>query len=876
MNERQAETMRALAAERAQLAASDLNPSGPARPIDWSMGRATAHARALATALDRAVIALLPVVPPERGWALLAVGGYGRRELSPHSDVDLLLLCQKRDAAVENLANAVFYPLWDTGLEVLPAVRTLSEGRRLATDDLATRTASLHTRLLAGDAELYAVYSRAVLADARRGAARPFLKALLAAVRRRHSSYAEAAHGLEPDVKEGRGGLRDVQAIRWASLVALEAVDLEAVDALGYLDGDEVADLETGTEMLLQVRHRLHYLAGRKVDGLAFNYQPEVAAALGYGQVNGYLPVEHFMREMNARADAIARASDGFWEHVEERLLASPLAPVRQLATTARSAAAGSISPLNRPIPGPAPDGPDAALALFAEAARRGTLVGHALIRDLRATLRGAPPVGPWSTAARESFFAVLRGGEKAPLLLEAMADCGLLSLYLPEWDEVRYLARQDGYHLYTVDRHSAVAVEELNRIAAGQGPDGDLDASLSAEVVDFDLLLMATLLHDLAKGRQGDHAVIGVDLAAAVAERMGLSAQGVVDLAFLVRHHLLLARTASRRDLEDDTMIGGLATLIEEPDRLRMLYLLTVADSLATGPSAWTEWKASLVRDLFFRVLAAFGIGEEGAPALTRPARLAERRAELSAALTGQADPPAVMSFLASMPSTYLLSQPTEAVREQFALLQDLDGAPVRVLAKRATNGLYDEVTLVAPDHPGLLWRVCGVFALHGVNILEARVYSDDHGGALDVFRLADAFEAEIGEEKRTAIVRDLTLALEGRLSLGYRLARKLKHYSPVRNQPERPPRVAVDNGGSTAYTIVEVHAPDRLGLLYRITRALSELDLDIHVAKVTTRGPEAVDVFYVRDQRGAKVDDPEHVREVERAVYYELENAG
>jgi [protein-PII] uridylyltransferase len=354
----------------------------------------------------------------------------------------------------------------------------------------------------------------------------------------------------------------------------------------------------------------------------------------------------------------------------------------------------------------------------------------------------------------------------------------------------------------------------------------------------------------------------------------MGLSDEAKETLAFLVRHHLLLARTATRRDLDDESVVRRVAAEVGTPDRLRMLYLLTVADSLATGPSAWTDWKATLVRDLFFKVIRV--LRGEGKSIDAPEAVLSARQAELGAALATDGQTGDVEEFLAAMPAAYLLAQPTTAVQEHFALISRKTDAPVRVAIRHLPGSSHDELTLVAADRPGLLWRVCGVFSLHGVNVLEARAYTSARGEVLDVFRLVDAFEESISEDKRADIVHDLGLVLDGRLSLSYRLGRKLKHYRAARTDPAVPVRVSADNAASDEYTVVEVHARDRLGLLYAIARAMSELQLDIHLAKLATRGPEAIDVFYVRNLYGQKVTDPDHLKEMERALLFELEEFG
>ena len=864
-----AAVMQALAAERQRLAAEHASVTS-GRPLS----------RAIAAGVDRAVLALLPADMEPEGWALAATGGYGRGELSPHSDVDLLLLCRRRGPAVERLGNGLFYALWDAKLDVLPATRTVAEARALARDDLATQTASLHARPLAGDGALFIAFHAAVLADARRQGGRPFLRALLAETKRRHDRAAEAAHGLEPDLKNGRGGLRDLHALLWAAKVALDAGGLADVARLGYVDDAEAAAVRAAEDFLLRVRNHLHYLAGRRVDHLFFEYQEDTAAFMGYARNNGHLPVEQLMREMNAHTHAILGAAEGFWERIEDRLASdrAPLLPVvaavRRVARPERvsgpSVRRGQLQLAEDAAP---PRNPDEALALFALAARLHVEVGHALGRRLRTVLAGAPRGEKWSPRARESFFSVLHCGDLAAPLLEAAADCGLLPIYLPEWEDITFLARHDVYHQHTVDRHSLLAVAHLGRMLAGGAGGGELAVTLAAEVADPDTLLLAGLLHDIGKGGHGDHSRTGAAIAAGVAERMGLAPDAAETLAFLVRQHLLLARVGTRRDLEDEATVRQVAEITGEPERLRLLYLLTVADGLATGPSAWTEWKASLVRDLFFRVRRAL----DGPAAEARSAeRLAARRRELATALALlPKDQATVAAFLAAMPASYLLAQTTEAIREHWALFAQPAAETPRVIFRRSADDLHDELTLLAADRPGLLWRVCGVLALHGVNILEARVCTAADGRALDVFRLADAFEASIPEAKQASIVRDLSLALEGRLSLAYRLARKLKHYRQASPLPVRPLRVEVDNAASCDYTVVEVHAPDRLGLLYTIARVLSDLQLDINLARVTTRGPEAVDVFYVRDWRGRRLTDEAHAAEVEQALRFALESA-
>ena len=816
-----------------------------------SRGRPLARARA--AALDRTILAIVAPTGASADWALVAAGGYGRGELSPKSDVDLLVLTRRRAPDVEAASTRLFYALWDAGFETTPSVRTLAECLSLAARDLAAQTASFQSRLLFGDADLFDEYQRRAFADARREGGKAFLKSLLADVRARHSRFAEAAYGIEPDVKEGRGGLRDAQALEWAGLVAYGADGAAELARLGHLAADEAAALAEATDFLLRVRDYLHRLSGRRTDRLYFAYQEEIAASLRYANTAERLAVESLMRDLNAHAAAISWSAEGFWEKLEASLLAG----WRGLRLGQKAKPPGDEALAAEP---------GAAMRLFADAASRGMPVGHQAARQIRASLAGAPASDAWPADVRESFLAVLRSGDVAASLLETMAGSGLLGQYIPEWESIRYLAHHDVYHQHTVDRHSGLVVRELGLMAAGQGPDGVLFGALAADLPSLDPLLLAGLLHDLGKGRPGDHEVTGAALARGIGARMDLDPEDRETVAWLISEHLTLARAATRRDLDDEALIRRLAEAVGTPDRLRMLYLLTVADSRSTGPSAWTDWKAALVRDLFFRILRCLQGNDDEAPESVVQTRITAVRRALGDMRSGVVD-----EFLDSMPPTYLLAQSFLAIREHVKLLTEAPGT-FQIVFHQLADGGATELTLVGPDHPGMLWRICGVFALHGVNVLEARAYTGSKGQVVDVFRLADAFEPAIPEEKTAALTRDLPLALAGRLSIGYRLGRKLRHYRPGKPEPGVKTRVAIDNAASASYTVVEVHARDRLGLLYAITRVLADLQLDIHLAKVATRGPAAIDAFYVQDLSGQKVTDPEHMKELEQAILFEL----
>ena len=620
------------------------------------------------------------------------------------------------------------------------------------------------------------------------------------------------------------------------------------------------------------------------MDRLHFAHQADVARFLGYNGSDGFLPIERMMRDLNSRVDGLARAADGFWEHLSDDTLATGTGLIGRVRNRLSIAANGSgrgeppdVARDGRLLLPTAPfaQGPADVLGVLGEAGRKGLRVGHDFVRQARAAITDARRPFEWSPPASASLIDMLRAGDRSAALLETASASGLLSGFIPEWESVRYLAHHDVYHLHTVDHHTALVVGEISELRSGVSDADQFTVSLADEIVDYDPLLLAALLHDIGKGVSGDHTETGATIAAKTCSRLGLDAAIAADVEFLVRQHLSLARAATRRDLDDMDMLTQLATTIGTADRARMLYVLTYADSIRTGPSAWTEWKAALMRDLTLRLLRALA-EPNGVVAHNLEDRVVARVASLRRALSTEFDHERLDGFLASMPAVYLLAQTPEQVSAHLRLRDSAAFGPfVRSGGEPPTAFTMNSRSSLRTG-PGLLWRVCGVFALHGVSILESRIYTDREGAALDVFRLDDAFEPAIGDEKRSRIDRDLAAVLDGRLSLGYRLAKKLQSYREIERGPSIASSVNVDNASSERYTLVEVRARDRLGLLYSIARAMSDLQLDIHIAKLATRGNEAIDVFYVRDGTGGKAVDPEFTREIERAILFELESLG
>ena len=742
-----------------------------------------AFCRAYAALVDTWMVTLLGDEP---GIALVAVGGYGRGELCPGSDVDLLLVhAHRSNRDVAAAAERVWYPLWDAGLELGHATRTVKQAIALADRDLKTGTSLLDLRWVAGErapAEELAVRAREQWQRRRKRE----LNALARGVQERHARSGEVAFLLEPDLKEGRGGLRDVHTLGWAGMA--HHILLEGNDAA----------LAREYATLLAVRVELQRRTGRSGDHLLLQEQDGVAGALGFADADA------LMADVAASARVIAWTSDDAWR----RIVSSLRGPPGRMARRDRPLAAGVVLRDGEVALSPDVD-PRGNRVLVLTAAAAAAQAGAPIARRSldRLAADGVGPGGddgfdPWPAEARHALLTLLGAGVDAIPVLEALDHRGLLVRVLPEWEPVRSRPQRNAYHRFTVDRHLCETVA--------------VAAALARRVSRPDLLLVGAWLHDLGKGYPGDHTDAGMELMGRIAPRLGFPASDVDVLVALVRHHLLLADAATRRDISDASTIATVAEAVGDRDTLDILAALTEADSRATGDTAWTPWKERLVVELVWRV---------------------------GAALEGRAPEPSRF--------------PTTAHRR---LLADADG--------RLRVGVDDAlVTVVAPDRPGLLCRVAGTLALHGLEVLAADAWSTDDGLALEELRVEHALGGTVDWERFEA---DLERALDGRLDLEGGLADRARTYASRAPQAAAPaqPRVIVDRSASDRATVVEVRAPDGVGVLYRITRAIADLGLDVRAARVATLGHEVVDSFYLCDVSGSPVDDDAVLRRLEAAV--------
>jgi [protein-PII] uridylyltransferase len=794
--------------------------------------RGRAYGEALADALDDALGAVFRELDATENVALVALGSYARREMCPGSDVDVLLVhafTKRRGAdAVKEIAERLWYPLWDAGFITGHGARTVKDSIALADTDIDAHTPLLDIRFLAGNESL----ARELESKARELAVRRRERILLAladAAASRRLKPGPVAEMLEPDLKEGAGALRDVHALEWAGWSFGEPGGCDALVARGYLAPEDLERMRHGENVLLTARVGLHRVATGRSDRLALQEQDAVAAALGYDDADA------LVRDVATVGREIAWTTNDLWGRVRDGLAG----PRGRTASRDEILAEGVVLRDGRVHVAAADDGSMSALRLLeaaAAAAERDAPFDRASLTRMR---KLDDPT--WDVWERAAFLRLLRAGHNAVPVFEALDYEGVLTRLLPEWEHVRSRPQRNAYHRFTVDRHLLEAVAECAKLldAGDVAADGskDVDAVVARACRRPELLLLGALLHDIAKGQPGDHSVVGAETAATIARRIGLDSEGREILVWLVRNHLLMADVATRRDLSDASVADGVAAQCSaDPERLRLLYLLTIGDSHATGPAAWSPSKASLVRDLFIKAAAAIERGEARAVAADRREEMAERLgAERASAL------------LARLPEAYVLAFDAD---EMCSHEQLLDGD---VVVRCTKDDDRVTVTVAARDRPRLLATLAGALTVGGLNLLEANLFGTSDGLALDVFRASDPFE-RVDDGGR--VVRLIEQALAGEVDLAARVAERRRAYAPVAATEPGPLFVTVDADASETDTVIEVHADDDLGLLYRLASALADLTLDVRVAKVATLGRRVVDVFYVRDAAGDKID--------------------
>lgn len=811
--------------------------------------------------------------------ALVGVGGYGRGLVGLHSDIDVLFLCEDpSDRHVAALAEGLLYPLWDLGFDIGHAVRGVDETLALARQDIRTATTLLDLRWIGGDRRLV----EDLVAGGRRHVFDPALEAFLAMLSEdteaRHERFGGSLYLLEPDVKLGRGGLRDLDVAQWAANARWGARTTEEYVRCGVLLAREVDELERAREMLWRVRNLLHLRAGRQQDRLTFADQEEIAQRLGF--VDGVtLAVEQFMQAYYRHARVVA--------HTAERMIARAGREPRPTRAEVRPLEDGLLLFDGRvTLEDSDRLGADPTLSLrFYEAVVRLDKPPYPFARDAIARVTADASFGEAlrdSEDAAPAFLRLLTHAGAAPLrrrsILAELHEVGLLAAMIPEMGPLTGRVQHDVYNVYTVDVHSIAAVDRLRGLARGDMAGAlPMASRLAAEAPRPVPLFLAVLLHEIGKVHGRDWSRRGAELARPIAARLGLDGPDADHVAWLVEEALSLYHWATRRDTSDPDTIVEIARRVGTVDRLRDLFLLTVVDLSTTNPTAMTAWKARVLEELYIAVVDAL----EGAAPSSGQGRAGQIRRDAAIGFVGDLDEAALHAFVRDMPERYLLSNPVDVIRAHARAARDRGDALVSVRLGPGPSEDVVELVFITDDRPGLLADATAVLAAHRLGVISAQIYTRDREGrgpeAFDVFhvrRLGRGVGGEVPGSLVERVERDFERLVTGEITADELLARASATPAWARvRAPEVPTQVTVDNDASPRFTVVDVHTRDRTGLLHVMARTMHAQGLSIALSKVSTEGVKVADVFYVTDADGDKVRDPERLRALARTLQSTLE---
>jgi [protein-PII] uridylyltransferase len=795
--------------------------------------------------------------------AVLAVGGYGRRELSIHSDVDLLFLYQPPFSEhVRAVAERVQYWLWDAGLSVGSATRTIVETIELARDDLTVRTTVMASRYLAGSGVLFHQFVESV----RTGLfAEPesFVASQLSALRERHRRHGDSLYLLQPNIKEAAGGLRDYHAAYWAmQAIAPGQARIDEFLHIGLLTETESREYLAALDFLWHVRNQAHLESNRKHDSLNFELQERIAKSLGYAEGSDgdvQLPVERFMGDYYRHARSVQNYSLLAIEQCHARVRgALGHRNVREVEEGFRIV----DGRLEIPHTSLLRERPSRLLSAFAIAQDEDAPLTRKALRLIRENLRFIDDDYRRDPATVSIFLRILDSEKRVMRSLMAMNEVGLLARFLPEWEHIVYRWQHILYHTYTVDVHSIFLVEELRRLWQGdyEAEQPELTEMMQA-VEDRPVLFLGSLLHDIGKGLGGDHSELGAERARRCVERMGLDRERVERIVFLVRFHLQMSHLAQSRDLCDPKLILEFARLVENRVQLRDLYLMTFADIRASSSKAWTDWKGQLLRELFERTSEFI---ESGADDPTKAIELIERRVEQRRQMAAEElvslgiPETEVAQFFDMMPHRYFLAhKPRQMVRHARVVL-GFEPGNVMSTAVREMRGDFSEFILCTSDRHALYADVAGTLAAHNINILGSNVYTGRSGLALEIYRVATPRGERVANEQTWSDVRNsLEAVLTGKLEVDALLRRRGRPVGARVSPTKAPASATITNSESDFYTIVDVKANDRLGLLHDLTRVIARHGYEIYISKAATVLDQIADTFYLKDQSGKKLSD-------------------
>ncbi|MBB3909613.1 [protein-PII] uridylyltransferase [Sphingomonas desiccabilis] len=830
--------------------------------------------RVLRLLLDFVVTRLHPNPNPTAAerMTMVAVGGYGRGEMAPFSDVDIGFLTPwKQPPWCEQVIESVLYALWDIGLKVGHSSRSLDEMIRQARADHTVRTALLEGRFLWGDAALYDEAAARFMGEVQADGARQFVAEKLAEREARHLKMGDSRYVVEPNVKEGKGGLRDLHALFWIGKFAYGVRRAAELVDRGLFTPQEYRQFQRAENFLWAVRCHLHLIAGRAEERLTFDVQRQIAERMRYADRPGKPKVERFMQFYFLQAKRVGYLSGLFLAHLDEKFAGRGrrfgLPQLRRRPSRLK----GFVLDRGRlalPHDRFFAEDPVRLVEIFALADLHAVEV-HPLA--MRAAARDAHLITDHRRDPRANalFLDVLTSPRTPEKVLRWMSEAGVLGRLVPDFGRVVAQMQFDMYHHYTVDEHTIRAIGLLNLIERGElMQDHPLSSALFPGVVQRRALYVAVFLHDIAKGRDGDHSILGAAVAERLCPRFGLTAAETETVAWLVRHHLLMSATAFKRDLSDFKTILDFAEVVQSPQRLRMLLILTIVDIRAVGPGIWNGWKRQLLATLFDSAEEVLRLGHKQRG---RGERIAAKQEVLQEALGW--DAARMARLVDQLPEAYWVAEPVDVLERNARLVDGAGDSPLAIDAVADPERDATLVTVHAADHPGLFYRIAGAIHAAGGNIIDARIHTTRTGMALDNFLVQNPQGGRFDEAGQLDRLRTaISDSLANRARLSERLSAKpLPH--PRAGAFSITPNVLIDNQASNRFTVVEVNARDRPALLHHLAHALFQSKVTIHSAHVATFGERAVDTFYLTDLTGDRITASARIRALEARL---LEAAG
>jgi len=796
--------------------------------------------------------------------SIISVGGYGRREMAPFSDVDLLFLTPyKMTPWSENVIETVLYLLWDLKLKVGHSSRSIKDCLRLGSEDYTIRTAMLEHRFVCGDINLASQLNDKLWKNLFSGTAKDFISAKLKERENRHEKHGQR-YMVEPNVKEGKGGLRDLQSLYWIAKYVYQTQNISDLVDLNVFRSDEYLQFEQAEEFLWAVRCQMHHLADRAIEQLSFDLQVEVASAMGYHDSRDQRAVEIFMQDYFRHATRVGDLTRIFLTSLEavhakdepllERIFKrKPKIDNNYIVIHNRLAIKSEKEFLTNPIN---------LLKLFSEALRTGLLIHPNAMRLVSANLAMVNNEFRASTEAQQIFLELLLKHGNPERALRRMNELGFLAKFIPEFEPIVAMMQFNMYHSYTVDEHTIQCLKTLAQIEKGELVEElPIASSILKDGVNRKVIYIALLLHDIGKGRSDDHSILGAKIAKQVSPRLGLNKQETETVEWLVRYHLLMSDMAQKRDISDPRTVRDFAKAVQSVKRLNLLTVLTVCDVRSVGPDTWNNWKATLIRQLYAETKA---ILEQGAEALNRENRMTEAKKALREKLsewdnkdikieTGRHYPPYWQGF---------------QVDAQFAfakLLRNLGADEIKIDLTPDTDRDATRICFALSDHPGIFSRLAGALALVGANVVDARSYTSKDGFATAAFWIQDGDGSPYNQARFSRLRRMIEKTLSGEVITREAIKERDK-FKKREKAFKVPTSITFDNEGSEIYTIIEVDTRDRPGLLFDLTRTLANMNVYIASAVIATYGEQVVDSFYVKDMFGLKFHSESKQKKLEQ----------